>query len=136
MKKIIFILTVLLFTVKSFSQTVPNTGFTKEYYLQKSKNKKNTGWILLASGVVMTTVGAIGFDNTYDDSSDNSTDTYGIVMVGGVIATLASIPFFISSGSNARKAATLALSNQPILLPRQDSYVLNYQPSLSLKFDF
>jgi hypothetical protein len=138
MKKTLIFLILLLFTAKGFSQTIPSTEFSKEDYLQKSKRQKTTGWIFLSAGVVITTVGIIGFDNTYNDDwyGNSSSDTYGYLVLAGPLISLGSIPFFISSGSNARKAATLSISNQPILFPRQDSYVLNSHPSLSLKINF
>ncbi|PWA07395.1 hypothetical protein [Flavobacterium psychrotolerans] len=134
MRKIFFTLTLLLFTLRIFGQAIPNTEFSKDYYLQKSKNKKTTGWILLASGAVMTVVGVVGFSNS--DFLDDSSDRYGYLMLGGPVISLGSIPFFISYGNNARKAATLAVTNQPIYIPRQGSLVLNSQPSLSFKINF
>lgn len=91
---------------------------------------------MLGSGAVLTIVGLIGFSSSYDDASYSTTDAYGIMTVGGPLICLGSIPFFISSGSNAKKAATLSFKNQPILMPQQGSLVQNSQPSLSLKIDF
>jgi hypothetical protein len=136
MKKTLNFLILLFFIAKGFSQTIPSTSFSKEDYLEKSKRQKTTAWVLLSAGIGLTVVGIIGFENSYDDFNDNSTDTYGTLIVSGSLIALGSIPFFISSGSNSRKAATLSISNQPILFPRQDSYVLNLQPSLSLKVNF
>jgi hypothetical protein len=136
MKKTLIFLILLLFIVEGFSQTTPNTPFSKEDYLQKSKKQKTTGWVFLSAGIVITAIGVIGFNNTYDDWNDTSTDTYGALVLTGPLIALGSIPFFISSGSSARKAATLSISNQPILFPRQDSYVINSHPSLSLKVNF
>lgn len=136
MKKILIFLMLLLFTVRVFGQETPSTEFSKEYYLEKSKKQKTTGWVMLAGGAVITIVGLIGFSSTYDDTSYSTTDAYGFMTVGGPLICLGSIPFFISSGSNAKKAATLSFSNQPILMPQQGSLVQNSQPSLSLKIDF
>jgi hypothetical protein len=136
MKKIIFLIMILLPTVKSVSQTVQNAEFTKEYYLQKSKSQKTAAWILVGAGTALTVVGAIGFNSTYDDWSDNSTNTYGYLMLAGPLIGLGSIPLFITSGHNARKAATLSLNYQPVLVPDQGALVQNAQPSLSLKIIF
>ncbi|TRX00393.1 hypothetical protein [Flavobacterium gawalongense] len=131
MKKTITFLMLLLFTTNAFSQE-----FSKEYYLQKSKSQKSTGWILFTGGTIMTVVGAFSFNNSWDDSSNSGTDAYGFVMLGGVASVLGSIPFFIGSGKNARKAATISFINQPILIPKQGSLVQNSQPALSLKITF
>jgi O-antigen/teichoic acid export membrane protein len=136
MKKIFSFLMLLLFTVSTFGQQIPNAEFSKEYYLEKSKKQKTTGWVMLASGAVVTIVGVIGFSSSYDDASYSTTDAYGIMTVAGPLICLGSIPFFVSSGNNAKKAATLSFKNQPILMPQQGSLVQNSQPSLSLKIDF
>ncbi|KIA87638.1 hypothetical protein [Flavobacterium sp. AED] len=136
MKKTITVLMLLLFTVNAFSQTIPNNEFSKKYYLKKSKNQKTTGWILLSGGTLMTVVGVIGFSDSWYSSSNSTTDTYGFIMLGGVVSGLGSIPFFIMSGNNARKAATISLSNQPVFSPMQGSLVLNSQPGLSVKITF
>jgi hypothetical protein len=136
MKKTLIFLILLLFMAKGFSQTTPKTPFTKEDYLQKSKTQKTTGWIFLSAGIAITAVGVIGFNNTYDDWSDNSTDTYGALILSGPLIALGSIPFFISSGSNARKAATLSLNYQPILIPNQGSLAQSSQPALSVTITF
>jgi hypothetical protein len=136
MKKTIIFLILLLFIVKGFSQTTPSTPFSKEDYLQKSKTQKTTGWVFLSAGIAITAVGVIGFNNTYDDWNDNSTDTYGALVLTGPLIALGSIPFFISSGSSARKAATLSLNYQPILIPNQDSLAQSSQPALSVTITF
>jgi hypothetical protein len=137
MKKIIFLIMILLPTVKLLSQTVPNAEFTKEQYLEKSKKQKTTGWIFLSAGIAITTIGVIGFgadDNS--DFNDSSTNTYTALILTGPLTALGSIPFFISSGSNARKATTLSLNYQPILIPNQGSLVQSSQPSLSVTITF
>jgi hypothetical protein len=136
MKKTIIFLILLLFIVKGFSQTTPSTPFSKEDYLQKSKTQKTTGWVFLSAGIAITAVGVIGFNNTYDDWNDNSTDTYGALVLTGPLIALGSIPFFISSGSSARKAATLSLNYQPILIPNQGSLAQSSQPALSVTITF
>jgi hypothetical protein len=136
MKKTITFLMLLLFTVNAFSQTIPGNEFSKEYYLKKSKNQKTTGWILLSGGTLMTVVGVIGFSDSWYSSSNSTTDAYGFIMLGGVVSGLGSIPFFIMSGSNAQKAATISLINQPVFSPMQGSLVLNSQPALSVKITF
>src|SRR5512146_2732795 len=59
MKKFILSITLLLFTINSFSQVEKAPRLSRDYYLQKSKNKKTTAWILLAGGTAMIVGGAI-----------------------------------------------------------------------------
>lgn len=136
MKRNIFILIILLFTVQLFSQVNATLEFSKDYYLQKSKKQNTTGWILLTSGAVIGIIGIVGFSKSDFLESNSDADAYGILMLGGALSGLGSIPFFINSGSNARKAATLSINNQPIILQNGGSLVLSPQPSLSLKIKF
>ncbi len=136
MKKTLIFLILLLFIVKGFSQTISSTEFSKEDYLKKSKNQKTTGWILLGGGVAMAVIGAASFSSSWDSESNTTTDISGFSMLGGVASSLVSIPFFISSGRNARKASKLSLNYQPILVPNQVSLAQNTLPSLSLTITF
>jgi hypothetical protein len=55
-----------------------------------------------------------------------------IAMGGGIVA-LSGIPFFISSSKNKKKAASITISNQSIILPRQNSFASITQANLTLK---
>ena len=134
MKKIVFPLALLLFIVKSFGQT---PALSKDYYLKKSKTQKTVAWVMLGGGVAMTTVGIVTISN-YDPSLS---DPFGveqntgpaIVAIVGIASALGSIPFFISSAKNKRRALSIAISNQKIFVPQQKRYALNTQPTLTLK---
>lgn len=137
MKKTFIILILFFFILKASGQGVSNANNTKYFYLQKSKNQKTTGWILLSGGAAITIIGVIGFSSSFDIWDDSSgTDIYGYMFVGGPIVCLSSIPLFISSASNARKAATISIGNQPILLPKQNTINQNSQIALTLKITF
>ena len=133
MKKMILAFTIILFTAATISQT---PAPSKEYYLQKSKNQKTTGWVLLGGGTAMAVVGIILA------SSDNpeSGDIYGpnfesgsLLLVAGLAADLISIPFFISSANNARKAANISFNHQKILYPQPGNFVVKSQPSITIR---
>ncbi len=118
MKKIFFTLTLLLFMIKSFSQT---PALSKDYYLQKSKNQKTVAWVMLGGGVAMTTIGLVIVNkHVNDDPIDalNNLGTVGgssILALAGIGTALGSIPFFISSAKNKRRALSVAISNQKSL---------------------
>ncbi len=136
MKKIIYTLTILLFVLKSFSQT-PTPS--KDYYFKKSKNQYTAGWVFLGGGVAMTTIGLIlGSKHTTSYGTLGSPNfdivpTSAVLGIAGIGAIFGSIPFFISSSKNARKAATISFNNQNILLLQQNSFVSKVQPTVSLK---
>lgn len=136
MKKIVFFLTLLLFAVKLFSQSA---AFSKDYYLKKSKTRKTVGWVLLGGGVTMTTAGYLLLIKQVNDDPwtflEFKGQGYVMLMAAGATTALASIPFFISSAKNARKAATISFNNRRVLFPHQNTFVLKTQPTLTLKIE-
>ena len=136
MKKIFFCLTLLLLTVKSFSQT---PALSKEDYLKKSKTQKTVGWVMLGGGVAMTTIGYVIINQQVNDDPLNAITTgqgYVVLMIAGAATALGSIPFFIRSAKNARRAAAISFNNQKILFPQQNTFVLKTQPTVTLKIMF
>lgn len=136
MKKIILSITILFFVIKSFSQTNVSI-LSKQAYLEKSRNQKTTAWVLLGGGAALTAVGAIvmGSSSNSDDftSSFNRLGTGAIIAGLGGTAMIASIPFFINSGKNARRAASISFNDQNILVPFKKSFALKSQPVITLK---
>lgn len=129
------------FWIGLFSQTLAQE-MSKQDYLDKSRNQKTTGFILLGGGVAMIAVGSILFADdavdtaiscTYLNCSSGSGIESGMVIsaVGG-LAILGSIPVFISSGKNARKAAQLTFSNEPTFIPKYVGNIPRSIPSVSL----
>jgi len=130
MKKMILVLTLLVLMVRLFGQ---NPTQSREYYLQKSKNQKTTGWVLLAGGTAMAITGAIIFENSDLLSDDPSSENGALLFAGGVVADLVSIPFFISGAKNAGKAAAISFSNQKALVPQRDGLAMKVRPSITLR---
>ncbi len=135
MKKIICFLTLLLFTVKSFSQT---PALSKDYYLKKSKKQKTVAWVMLGGGVAMTAIGSVISDNQIDEDPfgylyNNEGAGSTILTLAGIGTALGSIPFFLSSAKSKRRALSVAISNRIIFVPQQKGCALNTQPALSLK---
>ena len=80
-----------------------------QYYLSKSKSQKTIGWILLGGGLALYIGGIATYSDIYDDQ-----DTEAAVMVlTGSIATIASIPLFITAAKNKGRAEIL-LRNQNV----------------------
>lgn len=134
MKTISIFLVILFVSLQSFGQ---NQALSKEDYSQKSKNQKTTGWILLAGGTTMAVAGLISMSNQDFWSSDNSSyDASGFLFFGGLAVDLASIPFFISSAKNARKAATISFNYQKAYFPQHNTFVAKMQPTITLRIPF
>jgi len=135
MKKMIFFLTVSLFTLSSFSQKL-NSTLSKDDYLQKSRNQNTAGWILLAGGTTVAVVGIIGFNDVdFDPRSDSGTDNvwYGYLVLGGIFADLICIPLFINSAKNKRKAASISFEPKKLLLPQHNTSIPKQQMALTLR---
>lgn len=109
MKKLILICLGLAFAFQVAAQQQPNT---KEYYLEKSKRNKTTGFILAGAALAMIATGIL----TMNDKSimtENSSFSSGAVIMGiGVGASLARIPLFISANNNVKKSAVLSLDRK------------------------
>ncbi len=91
---------------------------SKQDYIEKSQKQKKTGVKLLVGGVIVGTAGAIIFNENFKiynstKANDNGTIVGGAMFAVGALAALGSIPYFISSSSNARNAAQISIRNEP-----------------------
>ncbi len=137
MKKIILILAFLISihletnaqqenqftTVTYFTTTVKDNTFSKNtyssgnngpdkdynYYIQKSKGQRTTGWILLGTGVGLAGIGLL--IGTNQNASFDQAATGGIIAAVGAVLVIISVPVMIIAGANKHKAK-LMLSNQ------------------------
>jgi len=83
---------------------------SRQYYLDVSKQRRNTGFGFLGAGSALIITGLIigGRNNsTWDEMTIG-----GVAAVSGIFLALGSIPFFISSKVNKQRAL-LAISIQP-----------------------
>ena len=130
MKVIIHFTLLLLFSISSFCQSTPNDLLTvKTDYLKKSKSQKTAAFILLGIGVTTLTIAAVG---------DLDLDILGTVVIVGGAATIASIPLFIASGKNKRRAmkASASIKIETVPLIQKQSYIQNSYPAFSVSFSF
>src|ERR1700741_2560430 len=103
MKKNIIYLLLLALPATSFCQKTNDTvPVVKTDYLIKSKNQKTAAWVLLGGGTALIGVGFLIGDSknaTFDDAGT------GVVLGGiGFLSAVGSIPLFIASGKNKKKA--------------------------------
>jgi hypothetical protein len=149
MKKIIIIPFLFAFATASFCQqvTTKKQSFTQEDYLKKSKNKKKIGWILLGGGAVLAATAAIIPKGEYEGrepclygfacESYKNDDIIGGLAVSATLSMLGSIPFFLSSGKNKRRANAISASfkTEDASISRGYNLVRIKYPALSLKLD-
>jgi len=126
----------LLMTATSFCQQAnPPQPLTKNDYLQKSKNQKTAAWVLLGGGLALAVGGAV-LDVNSDWSSSET--PYLVVITAGCASMLGSIPLFISSAKNKRKAmnasAFFEIRQNPVLTSTE--LISSKSPTLSIRLNF
>lgn len=131
MKKHLLILALVLVGLKSFGQMQADTSSPRYHYLKKSQNQKTAGWIMLGAGTAMAAIGLVQFSQEFDFSGGG--DGAAALSSVGFLAMLGSIPLFIASGRNARKAATVSLNTEPVPFLLRDAFVLKKQVALTFR---
>jgi hypothetical protein len=120
MRKINVSILLLLFTVNAFSQQLDTKApRTADAYEAKSNKQKKTGRILLVVGATLIVASFVipRGELTHDGIciGPYCTDEYkndglkSVVLAGGALSALGSLPFFISSLKNRRRAASISI---------------------------
>jgi hypothetical protein len=111
----------------TFTQEVqsPQKG-TKDSYLKKSKQQKTAAFVLLGVGAVCLGVAAEG---------NIAFDALPILVIGGGAAAISSIPLFIASGKNKRRALNMSAGFKLENLPRIRTAGVSqtYYPAVSIQ---
>jgi hypothetical protein len=146
MKKVIIYTILLTLASATFSQqTNPFPPLTKQDYLERSKHQQTAAWILVAGGGGIALAGAISTADKWGEDMENlltpepSNDYTAeyILLIGGTIVALSSIPLFIASNKNKRLGISLktAIKMEDINTVYRYSLVHRYYPALSLKIN-
>ena len=137
MKKTIIYLLLIGLSMSSFCQkTNDSVPVVKTDYLVKSKNQKTAAWVLLGGGVALMGAGYLIGDSknaTFDDAGT------GVVLAGiGFLSTIGSIPLFIASGKNKRKAmkATTFIKMETAPSIQKQFFKQNSYPAFSIRLAF
>lgn len=139
--KSITLIIMLLFSITVFSQQTTPTPAVNTDYLKKSKTQKTIGWVLAGGGTaaVLISFSSFNIGNAFLSIIDSTGPGGENIKRGettfyiGCIAALSSIPFFIASSKNKKKAASLSFKMQRIPGLQQQSFVYHSYPALSLK---
>jgi len=139
MKKLAFSSLLFLLVIQSFGQPMTPVPQTEEDYLKMSRSQKTAGWILLGTSVGLLVGAGASYQIDFSfwgppTEVDNTLSTVLAVASVGTLAT--SIACFSSAHKNRKKAASIALINQPILIPHQVSLASKQQPAVSLRIAF
>lgn len=132
MKKLFLFFLAMGLVIHGYSQTT--TSYQNQLDLiKKSENQNKVGWILLGGGLAMA-ITSIAIPTTYDNyTGESNSEVISVLGWASAISIAVSIPFFLSSGSNARTAAKLGLQNQALNQPFPLGPHPGSIPSLSLK---
>jgi hypothetical protein len=114
---------------------------TKQDYLQKSKRQKTAAWILLSGGTALAISGAVisanetaqDIGNIFNAQYEEGGDAGVGLFIAGFSSMAGSIPLFIASGRNKKKAMSVAFNMQRV--PQlQNRMLLNQSvPSIIVK---
>ena len=110
------------------------TTISKEDYLVKSKKQKTAAWILLGGGVALWGAGIIVATKSEADFTEVGAG--GIIATIGVLATIGSIPLFIASARNKKKALTVSFKNGITKQYLNGYTVSRYYPAISFAVSF
>ena len=134
MKKSILYFLLLALPAASFCQKTNDTiPAVKTDYLLKSKNQKTAAWVLLGGGTALIGLGFLIGDSknaTFDDAGT------GVVLGGiGFLSAVGSIPLFIASGKNKRRAmkATTFIKMENTRMIHNQSFVQTSYPAIAFK---
>ena len=130
MRKLTIICLLVIFGTTSFSQeTSSSQKLTKEDYLLKSKHQKTAAWVMLVGGV------AIGVGGAAWAASDWYASAPDVLLVVGGASILGSIPLFIASGKNKRKAMDVSAFIEMQKTPQMQLARINMNsyPALGIK---
>jgi hypothetical protein len=129
-KKIAILLLLLAVSVTTFcQQNNARPDLTKKDYLKKSKNQKTAAWILLGGGTAMAAGGFIwASSNIFSTSSGPE-----VLLFVGIGCMTGSIPLFISSSKNRKRAMSASFKFQQSPQRQNNILVKREVPSLTLK---
>ena len=143
MKKIIVSLTTLIIGISCFCQHVDSLQAVKTEYLRKSKNQKTIAWVLLGGGIAMTITGMIIYGNDYNSAVEEDPWLFGtntnpagaVIGTVGLLSCAASIPVFIASGKNKKRARAIstAFKLEKASVIQGPAFVKKSYPALSLR---
>lgn len=145
MKKFLLVLLIITQLADSKGQAKKQEPLTKADYLQKSKNQSTAAWILVGGGAVMVTAGAViglndvaeSLGSIFTGDTKEPSAAGPILFYTGAAAMLGSIPLFIASSRNKRKANSMSaffkMENRPLL--HRNSFSKASYPALAIKIN-
>ena len=153
MKKIILYTLILVIPAATFCQSTPSDmPAIKTDYLKKSKNQKTAAWVLLGGGFALTTTSIVMASSKITEDyvnviagvfssepvQENNYTAENILLITGTASMLASIPLFIASKKNKRRAMDMSANIKMETVPsfQKQFFKQNSYPAFSLSLTF
>jgi len=140
-KKLLFLLCFLYFSNISAQYDDSTSRQEASILYNKANKQRSAGWILLGGGagvaVAGLVIGASSFWPNLIEGDHTGIEVGGAMMITGLAGIAGSIPFFIASGKNKRKAEALVFIKM-----ENSSYVSQYSitklkyPAITLSISF
>ena len=102
MKQAIIFILFIIVASNSFGQDSAGVSSASIDYVQKSKHQKTAAWIMLGGGLALAVTGVAVSASNWESSAGD------VLLVIGGASMIGSIPFFIASGKNKKKARSMS----------------------------
>lgn len=133
MRKFFFVIAAfLLFLPKVHAQQSQENKILIEEYLRQSERQKKTGLIMLGAGVGSLILGTAFFGAAWNNGGNAAGVASVVLLAGGTISTLVSIPVLVSSASNGRKAAKLGIGTTQLSAPVSSGFSQKSYPTWNI----
>ncbi|MEP6747939.1 MAG: hypothetical protein ABJB86_09450 [Bacteroidota bacterium] len=146
MKNIMVAAFILTFSSSLFSQQLtPDTYSHHDDFMLKSRRKERAGIILLSCGATVTIGGTLliidGANRNHSNGSYVGGELNGAeaeIIVGalvaamGVVSMSASIPFFVGAHNSRRKALSMLLKTEKMMLPFKTALFSQQYPAMAI----
>jgi uncharacterized membrane protein YfcA len=130
MKKLSPVILLVVYTAQAFSQEVIKD---EAHYLNRSKRQKSAAWSMVGLGSALIGVGFL--IGNRDNSSFGEAAAGGLTGILGAGALISSVPLFIASGRNKRKAFSLSIKGEPVRSMLNSHLAYNTMPAISLRIN-
>lgn len=131
--------TLLLFVALLAATSNVYSQHSRVYYQHKSNRQHTIAWITLGGGIALTGIGALvatvnaGQILRFNTPNERASNTADILIYSGLGLAAVSIPFFISSSNNRKKAASVTFHYEYMPLPPGSPGFSPTAPTLTLK---
>ena len=134
MKKLIVFVACLFVFATAFSQQTDSaalTTFQKDQLLRKSRTQKTIGWFIVGTGAPVALF--TGYTLLAWSADDYDKETAALVFVGSGLYTLIGTQLIRAGNYNKKRALSVSLINNHVMMPCLAKMNFQMQPAISLR---